>query len=88
MASDLEKFRESIFRLEEPQKEYVSKDQIEILRLKNALKDKVNNVEDWMEKPNLLLDNLAPKEIIDKGHIDQIWKLIYTNIDLREKNNE
>lgn len=31
----------------------------------------------WMERPNASLGDLKPIEVIERGHIDRLWRIVY-----------
>lgn len=51
----------------------------ELHRLKNALARimKPDAVPLWLRRPNPVFQNLTPIEVIERGNIDQIWRLIH-----------
>jgi hypothetical protein len=52
---------------------------IEIARLHSALVQILNvgSVETWMDTPNHSLDGFTPEDLIERGEIDRIWRIIH-----------
>lgn len=52
---------------------------IELARLHSALVQilHVGSVDDWMETPNKSLDGFTPDDLIQRGEIDRIWRIIH-----------
>ena len=34
-------------------------------------------IPDWMDTPNAAFDGLKPIEVIDRGELDRLWKMIF-----------
>lgn len=52
---------------------------IELARLQRALVEilHVGSVDSWMETPNKSLDGFTPDDVIQRGEIDRIWRIIH-----------
>jgi len=52
---------------------------IEIARLHGALVEilHVTSVDSWMETPNPSLDGFTPEDLVQRGEIDRIWRIIH-----------
>jgi uncharacterized protein (DUF2384 family) len=52
---------------------------IEIARLHSALVEilHVTSVDSWMETPNPSLDGFTPEDLVQRGEIDRIWRIIH-----------
>lgn len=66
---------ESGERLAAPSKQRM----LELARLQQALASVMEEdfISDWLQTPNDAFDGLKPLEIIERGHIDRIWRMIY-----------
>lgn len=51
----------------------------EICRLFDALADlmETNYVDEWIKTPNEAFDGSTPLQVIERGEIDRIWRMIY-----------
>lgn len=51
----------------------------ELRRLVSALEDVVKKeaIGPWLNQPNDAFSNLKPMEVIERGEIDRIWRMIY-----------
>ncbi len=51
----------------------------ELRRLVSALEDVVKKeaIGPWLNQPNEAFSNLKPMEVIERGEIDRIWRMIY-----------
>ena len=51
----------------------------EIVRLFDALADlmETNYVGEWIKTPNEAFDNSTPLQVIERGEVDRIWRMIY-----------
>lgn len=52
---------------------------IEMDRLLDTLSRlmKPKDVGRWLKEPNAALDGSSPMQVIERGHIDRIWRLLY-----------
>ncbi len=52
---------------------------IELTRLHSALVEilHVKSVDRWMETPNKSLDGFTPDDLVERGEIDRIWRIIH-----------
>ncbi len=59
--------------------EAVSRRVQEIFRLRNALAKimKEDFIGEWLDTPNEAFEGLKPLELIERGEIDQIWRMIH-----------
>ncbi|XZE22051.1 hypothetical protein SH449x_001967 [Pirellulaceae bacterium SH449] len=57
----------------------LQKSLIELRRLVSALEDVVKKeaIGPWLNQPNEAFSNLKPMEVIERGEIDRIWRMIY-----------
>jgi transcriptional regulator with XRE-family HTH domain len=51
----------------------------EVARLTEALEDviKPEFIAGWLEEPNEALEGLKPLEVIERGEVDRLWRMIY-----------
>lgn len=51
----------------------------EIVRLFDSLADlmETNYVGEWIKTPNEAFDNSTPLQVIERGEIDRIWRMVY-----------
>ena len=52
---------------------------VEMQRLQKALARVMDPefIAEWLQTPNQELDNLKPLEVVERGEIDRLWRLIY-----------
>jgi hypothetical protein len=52
---------------------------VELQRLQQALAGviKPTYVGEWLQNPNPAFDGLKPLEVIERGQIDRIWRMIH-----------
>ena len=51
----------------------------EIERLRDRLAEvvKPETIPQWLETPNPAFDGLKPLEVVERGEVDQLWKMIF-----------
>jgi len=52
---------------------------IELQRLREALAGVIqhDHIAAWLQTPNPGLNGLKPLEVVERGHIDRLWRMIY-----------
>lgn len=52
---------------------------IELQQLQEKLAGMMDKkyIAEWLQTPNSAFDNLKPLEIIERGEIDRIWRMIF-----------
>ena len=53
----------------------------ELVRLFDALADLMENpkeVAEWLQEPNSAFDGSTPLQVIERGEIDRLWRMIHT----------
>jgi len=62
-----------------PASEAVRRRATEVERLRQALAEVVDEgaIAEWLDTPNAAFDNLKPLEVIERGEIDRLWRMIY-----------
>jgi len=51
----------------------------ELQRLTKALQSVLADeaISEWVNTPNSAFDNLKPLEVIERGEVDRIWRMIF-----------
>ena len=51
----------------------------ELQRLTDALRTVLGEeaIAEWLDAPNQAFDNLKPIEVIERGEVDRIWRMIF-----------
>jgi DNA-binding transcriptional regulator YiaG len=51
----------------------------ELARLRTGLQGaiKADYIPEWLQNPNQAFDGLKPLEVIERGEVDRIWRMIY-----------
>ncbi|WP_417729855.1 antitoxin Xre/MbcA/ParS toxin-binding domain-containing protein [Rosistilla oblonga] len=57
----------------------IQKNLTELQRVISALEDVVKQeaIGPWMDQPNAAFEGLKPIEVIERGEIDRIWRMLY-----------
>lgn len=52
---------------------------MEFQRLQKKLADVMDkkHIAEWLQTPNSAFENLTPLEVIERGEIDRIWRMIF-----------
>jgi len=52
---------------------------LEIQRLQKALANVIeaDSIREWLDTPNPAFDGLKPLEVIERGEIDRIWRMVF-----------
>jgi len=69
--ADVETAKKNVVKLQRPYNE--------VSRLYGALKEVVDpsSLGDWFLAPNKAFDGLKPIEVIERGEIDRLWRMVY-----------
>ncbi len=69
--ADVETEKKKVVKLQRPYNE--------VSRLYEALKEVVDpsSIGDWFVTPNKAFDGLKPIEVIERGEIDRLWRMVY-----------
>ncbi|QDS89553.1 hypothetical protein CA51_33970 [Rosistilla oblonga] len=63
----------------QPPSPVIQKNLTELQRVISALEDVVKQeaIGPWMDQPNAAFEGLKPIEVIERGEIDRIWRMLY-----------